>query len=221
MYLLTAQCIFLATESTCPDASQYGQSSFFLSTLRQQNHNVPKTFIEFGCADGRENSNTWMLECLGWHGFCIEPIDTIRERKHGYRGVVCAPKKEGKTENVVVSRLPGLHGIKPNLAAFGTDAVRTERVKCLNLNTLRRQLNMTEVGYMTVDTEGNEASLLRAYKPDWAVWIQVECNDRAACDAIKSIMRPRYILVHVFLFHNGRGGADMLWRRRQRTRSGF
>jgi hypothetical protein len=30
------------------------------------------TFVEFGCADGITNSNTYDLEQLGWYGLCIE-----------------------------------------------------------------------------------------------------------------------------------------------------
>lgn len=200
----------------CSDMSQYGQSGFVARLVEgQAGAETPKTFIEFGCADGRKNSNTWMFECLGWRGFCVEPVDVIHGRKHGHRGVVCRPEEEGTLKAVTVASLSGLHGVRPNLWPFGARAQGVEQSRCVNLHTLRREHGIGEVGYMTVDTEGNEAELLRAYRPErWARFVQVECNERAACETIREVMTANFTLVRVWDFRNGRGGRDMLWRRR-------
>ena len=196
----------------CPDMSQYGQSRYVAHLV--EGTLPPKTFIEFGCADGRENSNTWMFECLGWRGFCVEPIDIIRGREHGHRGVVCRPEEEGMMKAVMVASLSGLHGERPKLAPFGAHVRSVQQSQCVNLHTLRREHGIGEVGYMTVDTEGNEAELLQAYRPEqWARFVQVECNDRAGCDTVHAVMKPNFTLVHFWNFRNGRGGGDMLWRR--------
>ena len=193
----------------CADVSQYGQTTAFL-----KRHGASRgTFIEFGCANGKENSNTHMLECLGWYGVCIEPVDIVRSRAHAYSGAVCKPG-ENATE-VVVASLSGLHGVRPDLDAFHAKQMGVKRVRCYNLNILRQQHALKHVTYMTVDTEGNELELLKSYAPlDWVTWLQVECNTAQACDHIRTFLKgEQFEMKHFFLFRNGRGGGDMLFKR--------
>ena len=194
---------------TCRDTSQYGQTTTF-----QRFYGVGTgTFVEFGCANGVENSNTYMLECLGWSGFCVEPVDQIRSRAHGYQGAVCEPGQH--RVNITVAGLSGLHGVQPNLAPFGVKAVGQKSVECYNLFDLRYKHGLEHVTYMTVDTEGNEADILRAYAPlDWVDWLQVECNTKEACDELRALLIGNFSLMRFFPFHNGRGGGDLLLRRR-------
>lgn len=70
------------------------------------------TFIKFNCANGKENSNTHMLECLGWYDFGVEA-----SRAHAYSGAVCRP---GDSATDVVDRgfKSVLHGVCLGLEAF-------------------------------------------------------------------------------------------------------
>ena len=192
------------------DTSQYGQTSRIVELTRDW---YPHTFIEFGCADGISHSNTFMLEQMGWKGFCIEPVDTIKNRKNAYQGAVCPPDQENSIVTVTVASVSGLHGIRPKLSDFGKHSIGTKQVVCYNLNTLRRKHDMDFVGYVVVDTEGTEAELLRSYSFEkWAVFLQVECNDSHACAEIKGILRRDFYLMHTVDFHNGRGGGDLLFK---------
>ena len=198
-----------ASRRPCRDTSQYGQTTKFLEMHR----GLVGTFIEFGCANGIENSNTHMLECLGWHGVCIEPVDTITSRAHGLRGAVCEPGRESVA--IVVANKDGLHGVRPNLNPFGALATKVKTVKCHDLGVIREQHGMNNVTYMTVDTEGNESDLLEAYMPlDWVTWLQVECNTVRECVRVRGVLMHSFKIVHFFPFDNGRGGGDILFRRR-------
>lgn len=75
---------------------------------KRYNASIEKTFVEFGCRDGIEHSNTWALETqLGWKGLCIEAIEQVNPvRKRGYQGAVCAPEMEGKNITFDVSAAP-------------------------------------------------------------------------------------------------------------------
>lgn len=172
------------------------------------------SFIEFGCADGVRDSNTHMLECMGWKGFCIEPVETVRERQHAYAGAVCPPNQT--SVDIVVASLNGLHGANPDLKSAGQTAKHIQKTKCYNLNDVRRQHHMDHVTYMTVDTEGNEPEILLAYSPlDWVDWLQVECNTGKACRRVHSILKTNFTFKAHFTFRNGRGGGDMLYYRKQ------
>ena len=192
------------------DTSQYKQTTFL---LRKISSGTPRTFIEFGCRDGTAHSNTKMLEQMGWEGICIEPVETIRGRLHPYQGAVCPPSDEGTHVNIMLASAPGLHGIAPDLSGFRARPAGIKRVECFNLNTLRENHDLGRVGYVTVDTEGTEAQLLRSYNfEDWAHFLQVECNNAPACSIIKRILRRNFELIHTIQFHNGHGGCDLLFR---------
>lgn len=191
----------------CKDTSQYAQTSFFLSLHREVNG----TYIEFGCGNGIHNSNTYMLECMGWTGFCVEPVNIIQNRAFAYNGAVCPP---GKTKtSIAVASKDGLHGEKPNLDMFGARVIDTKIVQCYNLNQLRKKHRMNHVTYMTVDTEGNELELLLAYSPiDWVTWLQVECNTRYDCIKLKRALHSQFKLVSFISFGTGEGGGDLLFK---------
>lgn len=196
----------------CTDHSQYGQTKFILDRVTRA---LPKTFVEFGCRDGTVHSNTKMLECRGWKGACVEPIETIHSRKHGYQGAICSPQDEGTRKPIIIASAPGLHGTNPDLGAFHHHKIGTKNVQCLNLDHIVASLNLSAVGYITIDTEGSEEEIIKAYWPlPWATnFVQVECNTDAACSGIRRIMSPLFSFIHFFPFNNGRGGGDTLWHR--------
>lgn len=101
--------------------SQYGQTPKFLKLSRL----AFGSFIEFGCADGVRDSNTHMLECMGWKGFCIEPVETVMGRKHAYAGAVCPPNQS--SVDIVVASLNGLHGANPDLKSAGQMAKKVQK----------------------------------------------------------------------------------------------
>ena len=209
MAMLAATLLALSL-SGCVDVSQYGQTT----ALRQMHGAASGTFIEFGCANGKDNSNTFMLECLGWHGFCVEPVDVVRFRANAYSGAVCTPGQNAT--DIIVANMDGLHGVDPDLGAFRARRASVKRVRCYNLDDLRKRHDLHHVTYMTVDTEGNELELLQSYAPlDWVTWLQVECNTRHACDNIRTYLNKiSFTMKRFFPFKNGRGGGDMLFRHR-------
>ena len=88
------------SQSACVDVSQYGQTTALLNM-----YNKPSgTFIEFGCADGVQNSNTFMLECRMERGL-HRTSRCVDFRKNAYNGAVCKP---GQNETqIIVANLDG------------------------------------------------------------------------------------------------------------------
>ena len=63
--------------------SQYGQEAFVWDRYATV---IPHTFVEFGCRNGVEHSNTFAFEKIGWKGLCIEAIESIQLRKSVHHG---------------------------------------------------------------------------------------------------------------------------------------
>ena len=94
--------------------SQFRQEQMVFDRYHQ---GIPHTFVEFGCRNGIEHSNTLSLELFGWTGLCIEAIETISaSRRNRHQGAVCNPEREGEEVTFDIS-LPGLHGMQVSISA--------------------------------------------------------------------------------------------------------
>ena len=196
--------------------AQYGQEEFMFARYKGK---IPSTFVEFGCRDGIEHSNTYALEASGWKGLCIEAIETVNPiRKLAYQGAICAPEMEGKTVTFDTS-LPGLHGVKgtTDFSVFIPEAQNTQdkQVPCLSLPTLLKKNKMTHVGYMTVDLEGGEPAFIKHFdfKSFRIDVMQVECNRREICEQTQKLVEARgFKLAHKHDFsYPPTGGGDLLF----------
>lgn len=104
LHLLTALCCFTVAVETCKLKRWTNQpgnsvSKYVFRNLLNRSCS-PGTFVEFGCADGTSNSQTYPFErFLGWRGLCIEP------NVPNYR---VATSRRAITENALITGTPGV-----------------------------------------------------------------------------------------------------------------
>lgn len=132
-------------------------------------------FVEFGATNGKTNSNTLLLEQhFGWTGILAEPnpywhADLARNRnciiEHR-----CVAGRSGETVEFLATddsdpELSTLASYAANdhFASVRSTAPRMA-VETLSLNDmLERHGAPREIGYMSVDTEGSEYEILKAF----------------------------------------------------------
>ena len=158
-------------------SSQGGNSIDSYITKKMMNSfHFQGTFVEFGCADGVTNSNTWSLEQMGWNGVCIEanPIayaQAKKVRKNVVHAIVGPP---GKFTFVAMrGACAQLSGIKE----LFSDAYLKLYDECLKkgmidseftvvstpLEIILEMYGMPRVTYISADCEGCEFSFIQSF----------------------------------------------------------
>lgn len=130
-------------------------------------------FCEFGALNGRDFSNTYILEKLGWNGALSEPHPDFAERVVANRNCYFSGKciysesDQTLTFNVVKGR--------PALSAISHLVVKDERehlrnnyrqipVQTLSLDDFLQEASAPEtIDCLSIDTEGSELSILESY----------------------------------------------------------
>lgn len=158
--------------------SQLGQDDWVISKYRSG------FFVEVGAYDGVTNSNTLKLEQAGWKGICVEPDPMNYRALTGNRRCPCfnvAVLDQTGLEVEFRSDAKGHSGITKHLhcsEAFDSSAVIL--VPTVSLNDLLEKANAPrEITYVSIDTEGSEIEIVRAFDFDrWSVacWT-IEHND--------------------------------------------
>jgi FkbM family methyltransferase len=155
-------------------------------------------FVEFGALGGRDFSNTFLLEQLGWNGVVAEPHPAFEQRlrrnRHCHISTKCVYDESGRrvTFHAVRGR-PALSTI----AGFGDDDwahLRADHVahevETISLNDLLLESAAPpRIEFMSIDTEGSELRILEAFDfTGFAIaCISVEHNDHHR-EALKSIL---------------------------------
>jgi FkbM family methyltransferase len=161
-------------------------------------------FVEFGAANGRKLSNTYLLEKeFGWSGIVAEPnpafIPQVRENRSCMISEKCVFSRSGEQ----VSFLPTDYGelsrmkdIVPEDAheASGSRNITLDReviVETISLNDLLTVHDAPErIDFMSVDTEGSEYEILSHF--DFGKWdvrtICVEHNSSPLRDKIFDLL---------------------------------
>lgn len=160
------------------------------------------TFVEVGVGNGREISNTYLLEKeFGWTGVLIEPNssshESIRTLRSAYLETRAAASESGlklQFEEVVdfgeLSRLSGAIG-------HTVDESRIERhtVETITLNEVLSNHSMPErIDFLSLDTEGSELDILAGLDLErytfGAMAIEHNFNPATLRD-LRSILLPR------------------------------
>ena len=128
-----------------------------------------KIFIEVGAFDGVSNSNTLLLENMGWGGALVEPnkelISTIADNRKSKIIEACVFNKTlsgGGYVKFSVKNQPSLSSID-GFGAHITEVKSTYLVKVITLEEIFRQLQTTVVDYISIDTEGSEYEILKEF----------------------------------------------------------
>lgn len=131
-------------------------------------------FAEIGAYDGIGSSNTLFFEReRGWRGLLVEAnsdyVDTLRrERPLATIIVAAAYDRDGEVTLNVVSAMLGWSGIANEIEPQHAErcaqyVVRQRTVRCLPLARMFEVAGLTRVDYLSLDVEGAEAAVLRAF----------------------------------------------------------
>ena len=155
--------------------SQLHQDLFVCNELNQKRNGF---FVEFGAADGRLFSNTYMLEDgLNWTGILAEPARIFRERLPLNRprcsiDFRCVWKRSGEllefSEDGELSTIAGEFSEALDISCKGHRIEKTRyQVETVSLNDLLSQhYAPSEIDYVSIDTEGSEYDILSAFDFD-------------------------------------------------------
>jgi len=130
-------------------------------------------YVEFGALNGKDFSNTYILEKLGWRGVIAEPhpdyADIVRKNRKCDFSTKCVFDKTGETVvfNAVVGR-PALSSIGTHINQDDKKALRqnfvAHHVETITLEDLLLEVKApTKIDFLSIDTEGSELAILRAF----------------------------------------------------------
>ena len=180
--------------------SQLGQD---LWVLEKTGHKRGGFFVEFGATDGVLLSNTLLLEKMfGWSGLLAEPnpdyFAQLKKNRSSRVTDACIAAKSGETvEFVLADEFGGIkdyidhdhHSSRRKSYAQLSDHVL--QLETISLDDFLKQNNApTHIDYISIDTEGSELDILRAFpfeKWDVSLWT-VEHNYTKDRDEIFKIM---------------------------------
>ena len=180
--------------------SQYAQdlAVCFLLNFKEQGY-----FVEFGAANGKYLSNTYLLETqFKWHGILSEPAKQFHQEllanRHCHIDLRCVHSQSGESllfkevECGAYSTLAAYAGADKHkdLRKIGTEYL----VETVTLQDLLQRYNAPEViDYLSIDTEGSEYDILKAF--DFTRYtfkiITVEHNFSSRRNHIKSLLEAQ------------------------------
>jgi hypothetical protein len=143
--------------------SQLGAPEWVLTT---PHGDKPGFFLEVGCADAELISNTHLLEKNGWRGIAIDPLPrTVVER------ALVAGEAGREVQFAICHTNPDLSGIVDALGCHRDNVLGGDHeVVTLSTQTLGDILKKHDapgfIEYMSLDVEGSEYEVLRAFPFD-------------------------------------------------------
>jgi FkbM family methyltransferase len=184
------------------EASKLSRSQNFqdLFALAELDFRRKGYFVEFGASGGTELSNTYLLEReFGWSGILAEPCrawhDDLRTERRAHISTECVWSRSGETLTFKETRSPWLSTIDAFSAsdhvAERRSSGRTYHVHTISLLDLLAQFQAPqEIDYLSIDTEGSEFEILRAF--DFSKFcfrvITVEHNFTPAREKIRALL---------------------------------
>ncbi|HEU5364987.1 MAG TPA: FkbM family methyltransferase [Hanamia sp.] len=154
----------------CKSKAQLFQDIFVLYVLKNKRNGF---FVEFGATDGKNLSNTWMLEKFySWKGILAEPAKIWHPALINNRDCTidkrCVWKTSGEKLSFVQAEVPELSTL---LGFSESDYHAKERqkndsylVETISLKDLLKYHNAPkEIDYLSIDTEGSEYIILENF----------------------------------------------------------
>ena len=183
-------------------------------------------YVEVGVADACYHNNTWLLDdAFGWRGLCIDPLATnIEARTRSGRTIHFGVALAGECGTAEFSVNGAYSGLTEFACSMEHNAKWAGQARSYQTTTVptRTPLQALEAGgapsvidYLTVDVEGAEMEVLRAFPFErYAVrFATIETNGDARKEReLRSFMRDRGLdfLGHVAHddYFGWRGGGD-------------
>ncbi|GJD54716.1 FkbM family methyltransferase [Methylobacterium dankookense] len=160
-------------------------------------------FVEFGATNGRTNSNTFLLEDgYGWTGILAEPNPIWHADLARNRGCAiehrCIAARSGETVEFLATDDPELSALATCAANDHFASVRSTapriKVDTLSLNDLLAEHGAPRrIDYMSVDTEGSELEIMRAFDFDRydVRLLSIEHNNTSNEAGLDALMQAR------------------------------
>lgn len=150
--------------------SQLGQDLLVQFLLKEKEAGY---FVEFGATNGVELSNTYLLEKkYGWDGILCEPMKSFQNDLFFNRkcniNFDCVYKETGATVNFYQVGMSGLSTISEYAYNDKHSDIRKNHTEYkVNTITLKDLLDKYSapnyIDYLSIDTEGSEFDILKAY----------------------------------------------------------
>ena len=163
----SAQILFVAKKKEKTPVSQMEADDWVLS------HYKKGYFVDAGCCDGEDISNTYKLEKLGWIGLCIDVIPKNFDRRPKSKVIEAALHGIKDLElDFTISKSPEISGITDYLGKQGTAAYtgwkpyvdKTIKVKTQLLHEILDANNAPNfIEYLNIDIEGVELEVLKTF----------------------------------------------------------
>jgi FkbM family methyltransferase len=168
-------------------------------------------FLDIGAHNGKTFSNTYFFEkARGWSGVCVEPIPEVFAELDQNRDCIkvngCIAKGPGvqkflrvKGEVVDTEMLSGLmdeyderhlERIDREIEQYGGSKEEIE-VQCYNVNEILEEHGITTVDYVSIDTEGNELSILESIDHKSVKFMVFTIENNYADPAIRAFMEKQ------------------------------
>ena len=186
--------------------SQIGQDSFVLYSLNWKRDGY---FVEFGATNGVDLSNTYLLEKdFGWNGILAEPAKLWHEDLKANRTALidfdCVWSKSGEVLNFTVAQEAEYSTIssftRKDTHASARSKCEIYPVKTISLNDLlERHGSPSRIDYLSIDTEGSELEILRAFDFDQYAISVITCEHNFSSQRIEIYeLLTSYGFVRVF-----------------------
>lgn len=176
--------------------SQLGQDAWVLNMLGSIRDGV---FVDFGATDGRQLSNTWVLEKeYDWRGICAEPnpiwwdlLGANRQCSIDHRAVWTTTGDHVPFLSTIVPEIATIEQCQPkDRNAASRSQAESILVETVSLDDLVDEyVAKPVIDYLSIDTEGSELAVLNAYS--WSKPIRlitVEHNYTAAKQDIDKLL---------------------------------
>ncbi|MBC7850817.1 MAG: FkbM family methyltransferase [Chitinophagaceae bacterium] len=161
-------------------------------------------YVEIGCLDGIEFSNTYYFEKQGWKGLCVEAhqdfIEQLKKNRKGAQIVHCAVgEKDIEQVTFYANKIGSLSTLdkqeearwEKNYKEFFT-GFEEQKVKMQTLTTIFNEQNVPQIDFVSLDIEGYEVKALsgldlKKYRPRVFV---IEYKDEDHKKGIEEILFP-------------------------------
>ena len=160
----------------------YGQQGEDFLTDKIFQGNATGFYVEIGCLDGIEFSNTYLFEKKGWKGICIEAhkdfVELLKMNRPSSQIVHCAVgEKDQESVTFYANKIGSLSTLdktqeerwKKNYKEFFY-GFEEQIVAMKTLTTIFAELNVDQIDFISLDIEGYEVQALSGldlsrYKP--------------------------------------------------------
>jgi FkbM family methyltransferase len=127
-------------------------------------------FVEVGANHPTGGSQSWPLEQRGWRGMLVEPLPELhaalgaaRPRSVAIQAACGSPAQRGRMQLHVPGDNTGFATLARNVDDHDVEYTRSVDVDVKTLDELLEAQNVTQVDFVSVDTEGTELDVLRGF----------------------------------------------------------